>query len=81
MPDPIVSPPDATPEPHPDVHPRMHLDRRLHDGEAAHRLTARLTTLDLDPATLEILTAVLNADIDLRSRFALQTEEECRSVR
>ncbi len=37
------------------------------ETEALHRLTARLTTLDLDPATLEILTAILTADIDLRS--------------
>ena len=58
----------------------MHLDRRLHDGESVHRLTARLATLDLDPGTLEILTAVLNADVDLRSGFALETEEECRPV-
>lgn len=33
--------------------------------EALHRLTARLAILDLDPATLEILTAILTADIDL----------------
>jgi hypothetical protein len=39
-------------------------DRRKSD--ALHRLTARLATLDLDPATLEILTAILTADIDLR---------------
>ena len=37
------------------------------ETEALHRLTARLTTLDLDPSTLEILTAILTADIDLRS--------------
>ena len=36
------------------------------ESEALHRLTARLTMLDLDPATLEILTAILTADIDLR---------------
>jgi hypothetical protein len=36
------------------------------EGDAFHRLTSRLATLDLDPATLEILTAVLTADIDLR---------------
>ena len=35
-------------------------------NEAFHRLTARLATLDLDPATLEILTAVLTADLDAR---------------
>ncbi|HKY74885.1 MAG TPA: hypothetical protein VJS45_02000 [Acidimicrobiia bacterium] len=35
------------------------------ETEALHRLTARLATLDLDPATLEILTAILTADIDL----------------
>lgn len=35
------------------------------ESEALHRLTARLATLDLDPATLEILTAILTADIDL----------------
>jgi len=36
------------------------------ESEALHRLTARLATLDLDPATLEILTAILTADLDLR---------------
>jgi hypothetical protein len=36
------------------------------ESEALHRLTARLTMLDLDPATLEILTAILTADIDVR---------------
>jgi hypothetical protein len=36
------------------------------ESEALHRLTARLAMLDLDPATLEILTAILTADIDLR---------------
>lgn len=35
------------------------------ETEAIHRLTAHLATLDLDPATLEILTAILTADIDL----------------
>jgi hypothetical protein len=35
------------------------------ESEALHRLTAGLATLDLDPATLEILTAILTADIDL----------------
>ena len=35
------------------------------ESEALHRLTARLAILDLDPATLEILTAILTADIDL----------------
>ncbi len=37
------------------------------EAEALHRLTARLATLDLDPGTLEILTAVLTVDIDLRA--------------
>ena len=37
------------------------------ESEALHRLTARLATLDLDPATLEILTAILTMDIDVRS--------------
>ena len=36
----------------------------LTENEAAHRLTARLATLDLDPQTVEILTAVLTADLD-----------------
>jgi len=36
----------------------------LMENEAAHRLTARLATLDLDPRTVEILTAVLTADLD-----------------
>jgi len=35
--------------------------------EALHRLTARLAVSDLDPATVEILTAVLTLDLDLRS--------------
>jgi len=34
-------------------------------NDALHRLTARLATLDLDPPTIEILTAVLTADLDL----------------
>lgn len=37
------------------------------ENEAVHRLTARLATLDLDPGTVEILTAVLAADLDLRT--------------
>jgi hypothetical protein len=37
----------------------------LTENEAAHRLTARLASLDLDPSTVEILTAVLAADLDL----------------
>ncbi|HEV3362941.1 MAG TPA: hypothetical protein VG795_02165, partial [Acidimicrobiia bacterium] len=36
------------------------------ESDAFHRLTSRLAILDLDPATLEMLTAVLNADIDPR---------------
>jgi hypothetical protein len=35
------------------------------DPDALHRLTARLVALDLDPATVEILTAVLTADLDV----------------
>ncbi len=35
------------------------------ENEAVHRLTARLATLDLDPQTVEILTAVLTADLDV----------------
>jgi hypothetical protein len=34
------------------------------ENEAFHRLTARLATLDLDPPTVEILTAVLTVDLD-----------------
>jgi hypothetical protein len=34
------------------------------ENDAVHRLTARLATLDLDPPTVEILTAVLTADLD-----------------
>ena len=34
------------------------------ENEAVHRLTARLATLDLDPRTVEILTAVLTVDLD-----------------
>jgi hypothetical protein len=33
-------------------------------NDALHRLTARLAALDLDPPTIEILTAVLTADLD-----------------
>jgi hypothetical protein len=44
------------------VRPENPLERQ----DALHRLTARLATLDLDPTTLEILTAVLTADLDLR---------------
>ena len=40
------------------------------ESEALHRLTARLATLDLDPGTVEILTAILTADIDLTSEGA-----------
>ena len=35
------------------------------ESEAFHRLSARLARLDLDPATLEMLIAVLNVDLDL----------------
>ena len=73
MSDPMVPSHDVIPEPV----AGMHMDRRLHDGDTVHRWTARLATLDLDPATLEILTAVLNADVDLRSGFARDAEEEC----
>ena len=34
------------------------------ENEAAHRLTALLANLDLDPPTVEILTAVLTVDLD-----------------
>jgi hypothetical protein len=34
------------------------------DDDAFHRLTSQFATLDLDPATLEILTAVLTADLN-----------------
>ena len=34
------------------------------ENEAVHRLTARLAALDLDPATVEILTAVFTADLE-----------------
>jgi len=37
-------------------------------NDALHRLTARLARLDLDPPTIEILTAVLTADLDPRDR-------------
>jgi len=33
------------------------------DDEVFHRLTSRLAALDLDPATIEILTAVLTIDL------------------
>jgi len=35
-------------------------------GADVRRLMARLATLDLDPPTMEFLTAVLTADLDLR---------------
>lgn len=37
------------------------------DSMPFQRLTARLATLDLDPATLEMLTAILTADLDLHA--------------
>jgi hypothetical protein len=40
-------------------------DLKPAEDDAYHRLTSRLATLDLDPATLEILTAVLTVDLDL----------------
>ena len=33
------------------------------EDDAFHRLTSRLATLDLDPATLEMLTAILTIDL------------------
>jgi len=39
-------------------------DPTVTQDDAFHRLTARLATLDLDPATLEMLTAVLTVDLD-----------------
>ena len=39
----------------------------MEDSMPFQRLTARLATLDLDPATLEMLTAILTADLDLRA--------------
>jgi hypothetical protein len=35
------------------------------EDDTYHRLTSRLAALDLDPATVEILTAVLTADLDV----------------
>jgi hypothetical protein len=45
------------------------------ESDAFHRLTSRLAILDLDPATLEMLTAVLNADMDGSSTNAEGTLE------
>jgi len=42
--------------------------------DALHRLTARLARLDLDPATVEILTAVLTADLDVREASSTSPE-------
>lgn len=42
----------------------------LTENEAIHRLTARLATLDLDAPTVEILTAVLAADLDFTTNAA-----------
>jgi hypothetical protein len=41
------------------------------ENEAIHRLTARLAVLDLDPPTVEILTAVLTVDLDAASGEAV----------
>ena len=41
------------------------------EDDAFHRLTSRLATLDLDPATLEILTAVLTVDLSEERREAI----------
>ena len=43
-------------------------DTEADQRDAFHRLTARLATVDLDPATLEMLTAVLTVDLDTRRR-------------
>ncbi len=40
------------------------------DSTPFERLTARLATMDLDPETIEILTAVLTVDLDVRSNDA-----------
>ena len=40
------------------------------ENDAFHRLTARLALLDLDPATLEMLTAVLTVDLDVPAHEA-----------
>ncbi len=44
-------------------------DHAAEASEAFHRLTARLATLDLDPPTVEILTAVLTVDLDPSAGF------------
>ena len=36
------------------------------DSTPFERLTARLATLDLDPETIEMLTAVLTVDLNVR---------------
>ena len=33
------------------------------EDDAFHRLTSRLASLDLDPATIEMLTAILTIDL------------------
>jgi hypothetical protein len=63
MSDPIVPRHDAIPDGRTGSHP----EPPGPDGEAFHRLTARLAALDLDPPTVEMLTAVLNADLDPRA--------------
>ena len=40
------------------------------DSTPFERLTARLATLDLDPETIEILTAVLTVDLDIPNKGA-----------
>jgi hypothetical protein len=38
-------------------------DLKPPDDDAFHRFTSRLAALDLDPATIEMLTAVLTIDL------------------
>jgi hypothetical protein len=47
-------------------------------GDGVRRLMARLATLDLDPPTIEFLTAVLTADLDLREGALLPPQTGCR---
>ena len=63
MPDPVVASHDAIPAGRTTGHP----EPSAPDRDAFHRLTARLAALDLDPPTVEMLTAVLNADLDPRA--------------
>jgi hypothetical protein len=65
MSDSIVPARNSKPNPSAGAGPLPGPDQTPEASEAFHRFTARLATLDLDPPTVEILTAVLTVDLDL----------------